>query len=86
MSCRTNRSIRSLGTFALLAAVLLTTLLCGCGPKLTPQDLGTVVRDPMELPGFGQSYSMPRMRRKIIKPSPMGPPDTQSVPDPVSDE
>lgn len=44
--------------------ILVITLVCGCGPRLSQQELGTLVTDPAKLPGAGKPYPLPPAAKK----------------------
>jgi len=47
--------------FGLLFGILLILFATsGCGPKLTDEELGTVVYDVKDLPGADQPYELPK--------------------------
>ena len=51
----------------LFALILTIPLISGCGPRLTEEDLGTVVDDMSEVPGADEPYEVPGLS---IEPEP----------------
>lgn len=64
---------------AMLAwAALMLSILAGCEPRATREELGTVVFKSDELPGAGQTYRRPEMTTPPPLPTP--PPSTDMLP------
>ena len=47
-----------------LAVCGLSMLLGSCGPRVQPDQLGTVVTDPAKLPGAGKPYPLPELDKR----------------------
>lgn len=45
---------------SLVCIAFLTAALPGCGPRVSEEELGTVVTDPARLPGAGKPYPLPK--------------------------
>jgi len=54
-------SVRSGVLLALAAAVLVLPPVWGCGPGVSEEELGTVVKELPEVPGADEPFEMPKL-------------------------
>lgn len=61
---------RSPGPTLLLVLMACTALwTAGCGPRLSPEDLGDVIFELPEVPGAEEPYRSPEMQRGAVDPA-----------------
>ena len=65
---------------AVLFNVIALAIVCchGCGPKLEPEDLGTVVFELPRVPGADRAYPLPESKQRSADPrEELRPPDSR---------
>jgi len=59
---------------------LCLALLIGCEPSVPPEELGTIVEEPPEMPGTDKPYEMPELERAAAEVRPRSASDSTDAP------